>query len=237
MTSGLLRRASRGLWQTGRKLVAGQPTQQTHPEVTLLDGRAQPTSMHQEAAGTTPKPACICMLKGGTRICVQVFADGEVVPGILLEEVQRRRQHLASSMPPDSLAVLPGAHMQYMSGVIPYRFRQEADFEYLTGIRQPDAVAVLECATRGRPCQQPTGCSSVAALHYHPSGPGWRPFQFSAALPLHARLLGCACCRWQAHCVPQGPQQKGELLVILKEPAHWLDAPVACRMRFGTAPP
>ena len=113
-------------------------------------------------------PACICMLRAGMCICVQAFADGEVVPGILLEEIQRRRQHLASSMPPDSIAVLPGAHMQYMSGVIPYRFRQEADFEYLTGIRQPDAVAVLECATRGRPSQQLTECSSVALP---PSGP------------------------------------------------------------------
>ena len=154
-----------------------------------------PRATHRHASeGSRHQPQacmhfCICMLKAGVCICVQVFADGEVVPGILLEEVQRRRQHLASSMPPDSIAVLPGAHMQYMSGVIPYRFRQEADFEYLTGIRQPDAVAVLECATRGRPCQQPTvqQCSCFALP---PLGP-----RLGAFSVLTITATACQTCR------------------------------------------
>lgn len=52
-------------------------------------------------------------------------------------------------MPANSFAVVPGAAAQYMVGMIPYPFRQDADFRYLTGLLQKNLVAVFESACRG----------------------------------------------------------------------------------------
>lgn len=53
-----------------------------------------------------------------------------------LDELKHRRQRLAQMMPDSSVAVLPSAPQRYMAGVIPYTYRQDADFRYLTGITQ-----------------------------------------------------------------------------------------------------
>lgn len=42
-----------------------------------------------------------------------------------------------------NVIVIPAATKVYMSGHIPYVFRQNSDFLYLTGCLQPDAVLVL----------------------------------------------------------------------------------------------
>lgn len=53
-----------------------------------------------------------------------------------LAELRQRRDRFADLMPACSVAVLPSAPQRYMSGVIPYPYRQDADFRYLTGINQ-----------------------------------------------------------------------------------------------------
>ena len=51
-----------------------------------------------------------------------------------------------AALPPGSVAVLTAADPIFMAGIVPYRYRQGADFLYLTGVNQPGAMAVLESA-------------------------------------------------------------------------------------------
>ena len=56
------------------------------------------------------------------------------------------RQQLAEfmrRMEPDSVAIIPAAREVTRSNDTEYRFRQDSDFYYLTGFREPDAVAVV----------------------------------------------------------------------------------------------
>jgi Xaa-Pro aminopeptidase len=57
-----------------------------------------------------------------------------------------RRPQLAEfmrRMGPDSVAVIPAAREVTRSHDTEYRFRQDSDFYYLTGFREPDAIAVV----------------------------------------------------------------------------------------------
>jgi len=71
-----------------------------------------------------------------------VLDKGEVAPGLHFSELQQRRRNLANLMPPGSVAIIPAASMAYVTGVIPYPYRQDADFLYMTGIQQ-QAVALI----------------------------------------------------------------------------------------------
>lgn len=42
-----------------------------------------------------------------------------------------------------NIVVIPSASKLYMSGKIPYVFRQDSDFFYLTGCLEPDVALVL----------------------------------------------------------------------------------------------
>jgi hypothetical protein len=50
-------------------------------------------------------------------------------------------------MAPDSMAIIQASPVKYMSENIPYRFRQNTDFRYLTGFPEQDAVLVLQRST------------------------------------------------------------------------------------------
>jgi hypothetical protein len=67
---------------------------------------------------------------------LQLLNEGEFAPGMGMDELRQRRQRLADIMPECSVAVLPSAPQRYMAGVIPYTYRQDADFRYLTGVTQ-----------------------------------------------------------------------------------------------------
>lgn len=58
-------------------------------------------------------------------------------------EFARRRKELAALMDEDSIAIVPGGTMRHMNWDKRYRFRQDADFFYLTGFDEPDGVFVL----------------------------------------------------------------------------------------------
>lgn len=73
----------------------------------------------------------------------QLLAPGELAPGIQASEFAARRASLAARMPLGSCALVPATAVAYMTGVIPYPYRQDADFLYLTGITQPGAVALI----------------------------------------------------------------------------------------------
>ncbi|KAK2079223.1 hypothetical protein QBZ16_002914 [Prototheca wickerhamii] len=80
-------------------------------------------------------------------LITSLLGPGELAPGISAAEFQERRRRLAAAMPRDSVAVLPATATAYMTGVIPYPHRQDADFLYLTGLDQPGSVAVVHGQT------------------------------------------------------------------------------------------
>ena len=59
------------------------------------------------------------------------------------QEFARRRRHLMELMGPGGIAVLPAAPERLRNRDTTYRYRQDSDFFYLTGFREPEAVAVL----------------------------------------------------------------------------------------------
>ncbi len=60
-----------------------------------------------------------------------------------LKEYQKRRRSLMNQIGEDSVAIIPAAREVTRSRDTHFRFRQDSDFEYLTGFPEPDAVAVL----------------------------------------------------------------------------------------------
>lgn len=86
------------------RIIAGQPTPETHPEL---------------------------------------LRDGEVQPGITAAEFAARRTALAAQLPEGGLALVQANPQVFMSGVVPYPFRQNADFAYLTGVNQWGPLAAI----------------------------------------------------------------------------------------------
>lgn len=79
-----------------------------------------------------------------------------MAPGLHHTELAQRRQNLANLMPPGSMAVIPAASLAFVTGVIPYPYRQDADFLYLTGLQQ-QAVALIQAGgERGLKLSQQT---------------------------------------------------------------------------------
>ena len=87
----------------------------------------------------------------------ELLDSDELNVGITKAEFKHRRSllssliisHQPSIMP--FLAILPSSVVQFMSGIVPYPYRQDADFLYLTGIQQPGVACVLSEPTRGDP--------------------------------------------------------------------------------------
>ncbi|CAN6361328.1 unnamed protein product [Urochloa humidicola] len=73
----------------------------------------------------------------------ELLADGEITPGISKEEYISRRKKLLEVLPEKSLAIIASADQQMMTDVVPYPFRQNGDYLYITGCMQPGGVAVL----------------------------------------------------------------------------------------------
>lgn len=57
-----------------------------------------------------------------------------VTPNITALEYYERRAKLAKELPPNSVAILAGSDLKYASGSVFYKFHQDPDFLYLTGI-------------------------------------------------------------------------------------------------------
>lgn len=86
----------------------------------------------------SPRPLPLPLLSGP-----QLLGPAELRPGIAAAEFAERRRLLAAQLPAAGVAVLQAAPQVFMSGVIPYPYRPDADLQYLTGVVQPGAVAVL----------------------------------------------------------------------------------------------
>jgi Xaa-Pro aminopeptidase len=59
------------------------------------------------------------------------------------KEFARRRRQLMRMVGPGGIAILPAAPAKNYSRDVEYRFRQDSDFFYLTGMAEPDSVTVL----------------------------------------------------------------------------------------------
>lgn len=58
-------------------------------------------------------------------------------------EFARRRRHLMRSMGPGSVAIIPSAAEHIRNRDVYHDFRQNSDFMYLTGFKEPESVAVF----------------------------------------------------------------------------------------------
>lgn len=58
-------------------------------------------------------------------------------------EFARRRQRLMAQMAPNSIAILPAAPVHIRNRDVEYGYRQDSDFQYLTGFPEPEAVMAL----------------------------------------------------------------------------------------------
>ena len=59
------------------------------------------------------------------------------------QEYARRRKALMTQMEPNSIAILPAAPVYIRNRDVEHNYRQDSDFQYLTGFPEPEAVAVL----------------------------------------------------------------------------------------------
>ncbi len=62
--------------------------------------------------------------------------------------MREQLKRFIEQMEPNSVAVIPAAHEATRSYDTEYKFRQDSDFWYLTGFPEPDAVAVIDPASK-----------------------------------------------------------------------------------------
>ncbi|XP_023948956.2 xaa-Pro aminopeptidase 3 [Bicyclus anynana] len=79
-----------------------------------------------------------------------LIPNGQLTCGITQQEYKERRDNLVAKLLEEpehihktQIIVIPAACKQYMSDKIPYVFRQNSDFFYLTGCLEPSAILVL----------------------------------------------------------------------------------------------
>jgi hypothetical protein len=58
----------------------------------------------------------------------QLVGPRELTPGIPAVEYRERRKRLSQMLPPGATAILPAAATVYMSGVIPWPYRQVREY-------------------------------------------------------------------------------------------------------------
>ncbi|KAI9912352.1 hypothetical protein PsorP6_005492 [Peronosclerospora sorghi] len=68
---------------------------------------------------------------------------GCLQPGLSATDFQDRRGKLFATMPNNSALLSNAAVVKYMTHDIPWEFHQNSNFMYLTGLEEPDALAVL----------------------------------------------------------------------------------------------
>lgn len=72
-------------------------------------------------------------------------------------------------LPDKSLAIFAAAPVKMMTDVVPYTYRQDADYSYITGCQQPGGVAVLghDCGLcMFMPEASPGVCSEFYAMTF-----------------------------------------------------------------------
>lgn len=73
-----------------------------------------------------------------------LLKDDEITPGMTKEAYERRRARFLEGVPAGSICLFPSALHAMMSNDIPYPYRQNNDFAYLTGFEEPGSLLVLK---------------------------------------------------------------------------------------------
>lgn len=73
----------------------------------------------------------------------ELLKEGEITPGITCDEYIYRRKRFLELLPEKGVAIVAAAPVKMMTDVVPYPFRQDADYLYITGCQQPGGIAVL----------------------------------------------------------------------------------------------
>lgn len=76
----------------------------------------------------------------------ELLAEGELSPGMTAAEFAARRMRLAECLPAGAVALVAAPPVTYMSGAVPYPYRPDANFLYLTGVRTPGSLAAISSA-------------------------------------------------------------------------------------------
>lgn len=79
----------------------------------------------------------------------ELLKPDELTPGIKRSEYQKRRLKLLQQLRKEldsnnAFAIIPSASTLYMTYEVPYPFRQDTDFLYLTGFQEPDSCLILD---------------------------------------------------------------------------------------------
>lgn len=96
----------------------GQPLHETHPH--LLRPGEREKEIPASADGLEARLTDVLLT---------------VTPGITAFEYAERRAKLAASLPPNSVAILAASDTKYRSGAVFYKFHQDPNFLYLTGMQ------------------------------------------------------------------------------------------------------
>jgi Xaa-Pro aminopeptidase len=64
-------------------------------------------------------------------------------PPVKREEFARRRRALMKAIGNEAIAIIPAAAVQFRNSDVEHSYRQDSNFFYLTGFREPEALAVL----------------------------------------------------------------------------------------------
>ena len=62
---------------------------------------------------------------------------------MIKSEFKRRRKKLMNMLGDDCIGIVPSAPIKFKSRNVPYRYRQDSNFYYLTGFPEPHAIAVF----------------------------------------------------------------------------------------------
>ncbi|XP_019104531.2 intermediate cleaving peptidase 55, mitochondrial [Beta vulgaris subsp. vulgaris] len=73
----------------------------------------------------------------------ELLKEGEMTPGLTCDEYISRRKRLLELLPEKSIAIIAASPVKMMTDVVPYPYRQDADYLYITGCQQPGGIAVL----------------------------------------------------------------------------------------------
>lgn len=79
-----------------------------------------------------------------------LLREGELVPGATVDDVCARRAGVLEGMDDNSVLVVPNNTTRYSARDIPYPYKSNACFTYLTGSTEPDAAIVLSKDKTGR---------------------------------------------------------------------------------------
>lgn len=76
----------------------------------------------------------------------ELLSEGELSPGLTATEFAVRRRRLAACLPAGTVALVAAPPVTYMSGAVPYPYRPDVNFLYLTGVRTPGSLAAISSA-------------------------------------------------------------------------------------------